>query len=417
MRNAFKNRYPRKNDYYDELLKKATIVVDANVLLNMYRYSEDTASYILNILNHVKERVWIPHQVGREFFENRKKIIISQSDSYKETEQQLKKIVNNFEDSQKHPFISKNSTTLLSNALESIYNDLKSSAEKYASLLSKDPILDKIFDIYDNRIGNEYSSEDLAKLIEEGKSRYQNKIPPGYMDSGKELRDLEKNPSASQYERTRPYGDFIIWKQLIDFSKDGNDILFITQDVKEDWFEIQSGKKLGPRHELLDEFMNITGNQIYFYQTDIFLKRITETIGEPTDNNAIEEVRSNAMEQKINNNYINLLITHEKLSDLNLKKVNNVFSSSEKEIVDDIFSLGHKINVILSKLKSNCKDELKNDLEIDSSKINSIFSKIQEYSIKYFEDKSKVDIGYIEVLAQKLCEMLVYCEEKYTNTD
>lgn len=391
--------------------------MDANVLLNMYRYSEDTANYILDILNHVKERVWIPHQVGREFFENRKKIIISQSDSYYETEQQLKKIVNNFEDSQKHPFISKKSTTLLSNALESIYNDLNSSAEKYASLLNKDPILDKIFDIYDNRIGKEYTSEELAKLIEEGNSRYKSKIPPGYMDSGKEIRDLEKNPSASQYERTRPYGDFIIWKQLIDFSKEGMDILFITQDVKEDWFEIQNGKKLGPRHELLDEFIKTTGNQIYFYQTDIFLKRITETIGEPTDNNAIEEVRSNALEQKISNNYINMLITHEKLSDLNLKKFNHILGSSEKEIVDDILSLGNKISGVLSKLKSNCKEELKNDLEADSSKIKSIFSKMQEYSIKYLEDKNKVDIGYIEMLAKKLCEMLAYCEEKYTNTD
>jgi len=57
------------------LWKEGLIVPDANVLLNVYRWSESTATELLKLFKALKERLWLPHQVGREFYRNRLSVI------------------------------------------------------------------------------------------------------------------------------------------------------------------------------------------------------------------------------------------------------------------------------------------------------------------------------------------------------
>lgn len=52
-------------------LRTATIVVDANVLLNLYYYNEATRDDLLGVLRKLGDRLWLPHQVVREFWRNR----------------------------------------------------------------------------------------------------------------------------------------------------------------------------------------------------------------------------------------------------------------------------------------------------------------------------------------------------------
>ncbi len=58
-------------------LRTATVVVDANVLLNLYRYNEATRDDLLGVLRHLGDRLWVPHQVVREFWRNRLGVLAS----------------------------------------------------------------------------------------------------------------------------------------------------------------------------------------------------------------------------------------------------------------------------------------------------------------------------------------------------
>ena len=40
-------------------------MIDANVLLNLYRYNESPRDDLLEVLQKVGDRLWVPHQVIR----------------------------------------------------------------------------------------------------------------------------------------------------------------------------------------------------------------------------------------------------------------------------------------------------------------------------------------------------------------
>jgi hypothetical protein len=55
----------------DSALQSALVIVDANVLLNLYRYNESTRDDLLVVLRGLGERLWVPHQDLRKFWRNR----------------------------------------------------------------------------------------------------------------------------------------------------------------------------------------------------------------------------------------------------------------------------------------------------------------------------------------------------------
>jgi RNase P/RNase MRP subunit POP5 len=61
----------------DEALRAALVIIDANVLLNLYRYNESTRDDLLGVLREVGDRLWVPHQVMREFWRNRVGVLAS----------------------------------------------------------------------------------------------------------------------------------------------------------------------------------------------------------------------------------------------------------------------------------------------------------------------------------------------------
>jgi PIN like domain len=52
-------------------------VIDTNVLLNLYRYNESTRDDPLEVLQKVGDRLWVPHQVMKEFWRTRVGVLAS----------------------------------------------------------------------------------------------------------------------------------------------------------------------------------------------------------------------------------------------------------------------------------------------------------------------------------------------------
>jgi hypothetical protein len=125
--------------------------------------------------------------------------------------------------------------------------------------------LERVLALFSDRVGTQPAPERLASVRKEGEDRYAKRIPPGYKDAKKDAPDSDK------------YGDLIIWKDLIEKARTAKrPIVFITDDVKEDWWQIHRGAKIGPRPELLEEFRAQSQQDFHIYELGQFLRVAAE---------------------------------------------------------------------------------------------------------------------------------------------
>jgi hypothetical protein len=298
MKNKFKEFYQYTDDEIKNIWKECIFVFDTNILLDLYRYNKSTSDDFIKILKKIaaENKLWLPYQVGLEFHKRRTILIANLKKSYSD----IKKIVeNSFSDAQKkiedgyhkeHPFLNlKGINSEIEECKNKISKDIDESEGEHPDWINDDKILEAITEIFEKNIGEEYSREELLKIFEEGKGRYDNKIPPGYEDS-------------KTKDSGREYGDLILWFQIIDMAKKiKKPIIFITRDNKSDWWWKQSGNILGPRHELKREIREKANVDFHMYSSERFLQYASEYYQESIDKKSIKEVeRMSRLLQKRN---------------------------------------------------------------------------------------------------------------------
>ncbi len=287
MRTQFLGYYKESDKTVAELWKTATFVFDANVLLNLYRYSDSTRSDFLSLLQTIEDRSWLPEQAAHEFLKNRATVINDQVSSYKTTLKGIDDLCNSFSGSRGHPFITKATKTQFDSAIQMINAEMVKNKSDQEELIHKDDIKDKVADLFDGRVGACYASDKLAEVFKEGADRYDAKVPPGYKD-GKKIPD----PKTEADKRSN-FGDWIIWKQVMDHATSAKTpIIFVTDDGKEDWWEKVSGKTLGPRPELIKEFAETTNQKILIYTPDSFLNVSKTQLSSTISEKSIDEVEA-----------------------------------------------------------------------------------------------------------------------------
>lgn len=291
MKKVFSEYYDPPELTYKEIWDKALFVFDTNLLLNLYRYTTDTRDIILDVMNKVSDRIWIPYQVGLEYFNNRIKVINEVSNGYDAIKKFISNYKNGFEkylndNYNHHPYINRDMLKeRYSNDIIKPINDLldewKRKDPKYQD---NDVIWKKLTDLFDGKVGEDFSSENLYKLYKEGEIRYAHQVPPGYMDL----------PQKKDQGERALYGDLIVWKQTIEKAKETNrDVIFVTDDKKNDWFEAKvKGKRSGPRKELLREFSKESdGQKILIYNQESFLKYANDYLKADIKEESIKEVK------------------------------------------------------------------------------------------------------------------------------
>lgn len=108
MKKTFKQYHQFTEAEFNELWKNCLFVFDTNTLLNMYRYSRDTVETYFKVLENLKNKkqLWIPYQVGEEFYENRIDVISESEESYDSILCVLDKAKKEIEEKYKnHPFL------------------------------------------------------------------------------------------------------------------------------------------------------------------------------------------------------------------------------------------------------------------------------------------------------------------------
>lgn len=286
MKDSFPGHFPPTKRDINRLWETCLFTVDANILLNLYRYSDSTRKEVLQVLKAIKDRIWLPHRAAQEYFNNRLAVIAQQEKAYEEAIKTIQTLQGDLSNARQHPFLSDKLMQKLSVVLEEVVAELEGNKGVHANRTQADEIQEAIGNLFSGRVGAPYSDEHLEKLCKEGEDRYARKVPPGYKDDGK---DEPSSPVLSKY---RKYGDLIIWRQIIDKANEvKKGVIFVNDDKKDDWYLIFRGKTLGPRPELISEFLHESGQSFYMYQADRFLEYAADHLKQAITPASVDEIR------------------------------------------------------------------------------------------------------------------------------
>ena len=286
MKDLFPGHFKESEGHLREVWDTSLFVFDANILLNLYRYSDTTRSEFLRILDKIKSRVWLPHRAAEEYFNNRLSVIDQQEKSYDDTTKSIASLKSDLENARQHPFVTSATMGKVTRVFDELCEELKRNKSVHTARISNDEIKDAIASIFENRVGFPFEKEKLRELISEGEERYKQKIPPGFKDGSK------SGDSEVFVEKCRKYGDLIVWSQVIDKAiESGKGVVLVTDDKKEDWWERFKGKTIGPRPELVKEFKDRANNTFHMYQADRFLELARENLDEQVSDAVVEEIR------------------------------------------------------------------------------------------------------------------------------
>lgn len=274
-------RKPFNKDFLAD--RKTLIVIDTNYLLSILRLSPDLAIKYINALINNKENIYIPYIVALEFnfnkssvkYENKKNI-----ETINEIKDNIKKVLSESQ--------IKLSKILLTDQLDRIkkHNDtyLKKLDSELHSIKETDrnktdnDTYNSLIDAISTKIGEKPTQLSINNIEAEGKTRYENKIAPGYND--------EKNKRGSRsfdgIEYQKKYGDLLIWKDIILKAKElkKKRVIFVTDDgtsgKKDDLFYKIDGNKIGPAIEMMDELYKDSNADLYILRNEHFVSETVE---------------------------------------------------------------------------------------------------------------------------------------------
>ncbi len=303
MRDIFPAFYSPTEDQYNSLWKKAIFALDANVLLNLYRYPTEASSETLRIFSLIKDRLFVPYHAALEYQRNRLSVIAEQKRRYGEVRAVVEDIVGNANTAldklqvrDRHPVIDPDGLISKMRPIVSAFlEDLEKAEAKQPDVMDSNPIREQLDKLLQGRVGTAPDQNWVDETATEGAKRFERLIPPGYVDGAKDRSDAKEFTYGGIVYQLR-YGDLFVWKQVIDKAKSAeSDVIFVTDDVKEDWYwhaNSRGTKRMGPRPELIDEFSRLTGGQsFYMYGSGQFLKYSKEYLKSEASEETIDAVR------------------------------------------------------------------------------------------------------------------------------
>jgi hypothetical protein len=152
-------------------------------------------------------------------------------------------------------------------------------SEKARNSTHEDDILGELERTLEGRIGAALDPTAYQDAVKEGLRRIEQQIPPGYKDKSK-----------TQGERAA--GDYIVWLQLLHEAKARKcDVLFVTNDLKEDWWRIEPGDlRRGPRPELCTEMRDFAEVGLYLLRPGSLLEHASRALQVDIQEQSVKDV-------------------------------------------------------------------------------------------------------------------------------
>jgi hypothetical protein len=302
MRDLFFQYYRYSESELKDLWKDCVFVIDANVLLNLYRYPKETSEELIKVFKKIKDRTWVPFQAALEYQESRRSVINEQVEKFNEVKSVFDQTVSHFKNKLIELQLEKRHSAInpsdLIEKLENLFGDFEDELDNLEEEQSKkydnNQLRDQIDKLFKGRVTDPPSEQSkLDKIFEDGEIRYAEKIPPGFKDSNKGKGSQDEFYVYKKLKINRRFGDLLVWLQTIDLVKKENirKLIFITDDNKEDWWWKKSGKIFGPHKSLVEEIKENTNiEKFWMYNSIGFIKNSQVYLDTKITEKAIENV-------------------------------------------------------------------------------------------------------------------------------
>lgn len=252
MKKYFPGFYPLNIGELDIFSDELTIILDTDVLLDLFRMPPDVADLYLRILEDekIKGRLWLPYDVAWKFHQCVNKEILRQIDNINSVLSNLTLCKVGLGEKRAYPYLTINTWDRLNACINKINAECQVEKIKLQDSLKGCEIKDRIDSLFaetDTKIGTPYSEAELDTIYEEGKKRYKEFLPPGE-DSG--------HTSNMRIH----HHNLIVWKQILAKAKEKSkccNFLYVTGKITNDWYYIVGGKNISTRHELQNEFCEV----------------------------------------------------------------------------------------------------------------------------------------------------------------
>lgn len=247
------------------------IFLDTNVLLYFYKVSNKAKENFIKFVDSNINNVFITEQVKSEFLKSRIRVINNDYlNVLKDVPSQLEKNINSLT-----RFIN-SSKTLLSDYGD-IYPDLKDVESSLLSILGKldaeiKKDLEKNKNIkYNDPLLNTYSKISVVKNLSSNELEFLKKK----FDSLANQDSIVYPGMSDNKKRNNSIGDFIIFHEIMKYMKqESTSVTFLTNDTKEDWFEIDGKGKKHPFIPYIESTFNNTRNFNYILDANRNLSEI-----------------------------------------------------------------------------------------------------------------------------------------------
>ena len=285
MKSAFRGYHPPTSSEIDELWESGLIVLDTNALLHLFRYSASSRDELLELLKKYQDRIWMPHQVGSEFHRIRLSVPVKEHESFAHVESVLQtsraRILQSLDALERPALEAARIEKLAKKHLKKIERGLRKIKKDHVdAVLSKEAhaqTFATVSTLYEGRVGPAFDDARIKQTATIGAERYRRKVPPGYADQSK--------------DESRKYGDLVLWLQMLDEGEARSlPMLFITDDLKVDWWDLSGGSPSGPRAELVEEYYQATDKRVHFLTPRDFLAE-AKNRGEKISDATVDEAR------------------------------------------------------------------------------------------------------------------------------
>lgn len=303
------------------------IVLDTNYLLDIIQLPTTVAKRYIEALEKVKDNIYIPYLVALEFnFQksNIKKGKIKGLQKYRDAIKKSVSAVNTsiktidlVDETEKEKFTKDilELTATYSQNLHELIND------KIVSIVTneEEELYERLLNIINDKIGNKYEQTWISAVETDGNDRYDNQIPPGFDDHSK-----ENEPEPIRYyggiKYQRKFGDLLIWKDIIEYSKENNNygkkVIFVTNDgqadKKNDLLYKVHGLTVGPKIYMMNELQIESSKELHIINNLRLVQLVTDL-----SDKEINKLRLSSEYKYLDGSLIDTTDTIKRIADLN----------------------------------------------------------------------------------------------------
>lgn len=288
----FPGYYPPSLDERQDAYRRGLVSLDANALLDLYRFSERARNEFFTVLETLQPRLFVTHQAALEFYRNRLAVVESRlsaaEEKCKEIEKPLGTAAEKIQEFANRYRIDEAEQKRLIGLVQSLSATLTDAIRTAGAYdltrehvrTATDSVLKRFQSLVADRVGDPLPQSEYEQAIKEAARRRERRIPPGYADK-------KGSPELQA-------GDYLVWRQLIAEARaHERPVLLVTNEQKEDWILVgSSNQTLGPRPELVLEMRKEAHTALHMVTVVGLLKEAPGYIGTSVSKSTIQEAES-----------------------------------------------------------------------------------------------------------------------------